>query len=160
MGLDHPGKLFVMFEPLPAKRCRPVVEELAGPRFGAVVPELAEALLQDIGSIEAFVGLEQQGQGLFSLEAEVFTAGQQVVLLALDKLSLGAAQPGIFALSNGIQCLAQVTHHVELVVKDGGPGCIGPGGVVERLPHVHHCQLDPAAPLGSQPLVESVQALL
>ena len=44
--LDQGGEVFVGFEPLPFELLAPVVEELSGPRFAVVIPELPEGLFK------------------------------------------------------------------------------------------------------------------
>ena len=64
MPLDHLDEVLVRFETLPLERRFPVLEEVPGPAFGRVVPDLAEGLLQDIGRVESLVRLQGGPQGL------------------------------------------------------------------------------------------------
>ena len=59
MGLNHTGELLVRMQALPFEAVFPTSEEGASAAFGAVIPELPEGLLQNIGGVQAPVGLEQ-----------------------------------------------------------------------------------------------------
>jgi len=85
MAVDHVGEALVWLEALPLEAGTPVVEEAAGPALAAIVPELAEGLLEQVGGVEPLVGGEQQGKRALAVEAEVLVVRQQGVLLALDE---------------------------------------------------------------------------
>ena len=59
MGLNHAGELLVRMQALPFEAVFPTSEKGASAAFGAVIPELPEGLLQNIGGVQAPVGLEQ-----------------------------------------------------------------------------------------------------
>ena len=59
MGLNHTGELLVRMQALPFEAVFPTSEKGASAAFGAVIPELPEGLLQNIGGVQAPVGLEQ-----------------------------------------------------------------------------------------------------
>src|ERR1700751_757131 len=115
MAFDHGRKLLVRLEPLPLQARSPVLEEASCPGFALVVPKLAEALLEQIGGVEPLVGGEHGLQCFLAVEREVLPPREQGVFLALDIASVAARKPRIFALSDGIERLAEMTHDVELV---------------------------------------------
>src|SRR5260370_27857987 len=75
MRLHQPRELLVRLQTLPAQRRLPLVEEPSCPAGTPVVPELIERLLEQVGLVQASVGLEQQLQRLLPIEAEVFPMG-------------------------------------------------------------------------------------
>ena len=85
MALDHVAEALIRLEPLPLEAGAPVVEEAPCPTLVTIVPELAEALLEQVGGVEALVGGEQQPERALALKAEVLMARQQRVLVALDE---------------------------------------------------------------------------
>ena len=52
---DQRGGLFERLLALPAESFPPVLEELPGPRFAPIFPELRKLLLQHVSRIESFV---------------------------------------------------------------------------------------------------------
>ena len=88
---------------MPLEAVPPAFEE--GPRssLGAVVPELAEGLLEDVGSIEAPVGLEQLLEAGLAVVLEVLAIREQGVALALDVRPVLARQPPELAASHIIE---------------------------------------------------------
>src|ERR1700729_886882 len=100
MTIDHLGELLVGLEPLPLEAGAPVLEEPPCPTLAFVAPQLAKALLENIGCVEPLVG-RQQWRPL-AVEREVFLARQQRVFLALDVAALAARKPRILALANRI----------------------------------------------------------
>ena len=57
MGLNHFGELLVRMKALPFEAVFPTCEKSESAAFGAVIPELSEGLLQDIGDVQALVGV-------------------------------------------------------------------------------------------------------
>ncbi len=49
VAVDHHGKVFIGFQPLPLERGLPVLKKLPGPAFFGMVPELAKGLFEDGG---------------------------------------------------------------------------------------------------------------
>ena len=94
MTIDHLGELLVGLEPLPLEDCPPVLEEPPCPALAFVVPELAEALLENVGRIQPLVGRQQIFKRLLALQRQVLLARQQRVFLALDEAPVPARQPG------------------------------------------------------------------
>src|ERR1700747_69206 len=115
MAFDHGCELLIRLGPLPLQASSPVFEEASCPSFALVVPKLAEALLEQIGGVEPLVGGEQGLQCFLAVEREVLPPREQSVFLALDIASVAARKPRIFALSDGIERLAEMTHDVELL---------------------------------------------
>src|SRR6516225_2841672 len=120
MALDHRRELLIGFEPLPLQARAPVLEEASCPALALVAPQLAEALLENIGRVEPLVGRQQCLQRLLAVEREVLLARQQSVFLTLDVAPVAARQPGIFVLADRIQSLAEMAHDMELVEQDRG----------------------------------------
>src|SRR6266545_3250441 len=56
VALNHRGELLVGAQALPLEGRPPVLEEAARPALPAVVPELAERLLEQVGRVQALVG--------------------------------------------------------------------------------------------------------
>ena len=52
MGLNHTGELLVRMQALPFEAVFPTSEKGASAAFGAVIPELPEGLLQNIGGVQ------------------------------------------------------------------------------------------------------------
>src|SRR5260221_134221 len=107
MRLDHPCKFVEGLQTLPAQRCFPLVEEPPCPSGAPVVPELIERLLEQVGLVQAAIGLEQQLQRLLPFEGKVLPMRQQRVLLPFDKAAILARQPSVLALANLVERLAQ-----------------------------------------------------
>ena len=59
MGFNQFGTLPIRLQSLPFQTVFPAFEKRACASFGAIVPELSEAFLEDIGRIQTPVGLEQ-----------------------------------------------------------------------------------------------------
>jgi len=159
MPLDHLGKFLVGLEPLPLERRLPVVEEPTRPAFRLVTPQLTKGLLQKIGRIQPLVGPKKLPERLTSRKIQVLLARKQRVLLTLDKRSIPARKPPVFLLPDRIHRLAQMPHHMELVVKDGGLRDILLCRLLESLPHVHDRQSDLLGLLGPQRFVKQVHTL-
>src|SRR6266481_2338404 len=104
-----------LWQPLPLEARAPVLEEAPGPALAFVAPQLAKTLLENIGRVEPLVGCQQRLQCCLALQGEVLLARQQRVFLALDVAPLTACKPGILALANRIQGLAQMANDMELV---------------------------------------------
>src|SRR5215467_2436921 len=158
VAVDHIGEALVGSEALPFEAGSPVVEEAPRPALAPVVPELAEGLLEDIGGVEALVGGQQNLEGAFTLQGEVFMARQQIVLLPLDEASILAAEAGVFGLAHLVERLAEMAHDVKLVEQDRGFWRFVLRDVAERFPHIHHGEFDFTALFRAQPIVESRHA--
>src|SRR4030042_378535 len=85
VAVDHLGKLLERLQFLSLQGCTPVVEELPGPCNAAVVPELSEGLLEQVGRLQPLIGLQQHPQGLLAIQGEVLPMRQQRISLSLDK---------------------------------------------------------------------------
>src|SRR6202171_159064 len=77
-----------------------------------------------------------------------------MVLLALDEAPTLAAQAGGFGLARLVERLAETPREVELVEQDRRLRRFVLRDGAERLPHVHHGELDFAALFEPQPVVE------
>src|SRR5690606_13415972 len=98
--------------------------------------------LEQIGSVQALVGCQQQSQILARLATEVLRMRQQRVLLPLDELSTAPTEPGVFLLAYLVERFIQVPEDMELVEQDRRLGSMAPGRVAKRFPHVHHGHAD------------------
>jgi len=103
MEFDHRSKLPVRFQALPFQAVFPAIEESAGATFGAVVPELSEGFLEDIGCVQTQVGLERLLQGASSIQTQVLAPREQRITLALDVASVRAAETFILTAPDFIQ---------------------------------------------------------
>src|SRR5580692_11254605 len=81
-----------------------------------------------------------------------------MVFLALDEAPISAAEAGVFGLAHLVECLAEMAHDVELVEQDRRLRRFVLRDVAERLPHVHHGELDFAALFEPEPVVERPHA--
>src|SRR6516165_5793603 len=142
MTIDHLGELLIRLKPLPLEAGAPIVEEAPRPPLALVAPQLAETLLEDIGSVEPLIGRKQRLQSLLAVEREILLARQQGVFLALDVTPIAPCKPPIFALANLIQSLTQMPHDMELVEQNRGLRRMRSRRQPKRLPHVHHRQPD------------------
>src|SRR5260370_26173825 len=70
VGLDHAGELLEGLQALPAQGIPPLVKEAPRPPGSYVLPQLVKRLLEEVGLVQALVGLEQQAQGLPPFEGE------------------------------------------------------------------------------------------
>src|SRR5206468_2868627 len=96
----------------------PVPEESASPAGPAVIPELAERLLQEVGLVQPPVGPEQHLQGLLPLEGQVLPAREEVVPLPLDEAAPLPREACILPPPHRVHGLPQVLADMELVVDD------------------------------------------
>src|SRR5665213_2583704 len=156
--LDHGRELLVGSKTLPLQGVAPVVEETTRSLFRAIIPELAERFLEQVGGVEPPVGLEQDLQGSAARAAEVAAMRQQRVFLSLDELPVFPAQSPVFGLADLVDRLAQVSQDVKLVEKNRGLRSVGGlgGRGAKRLPHVHHRQADFLALRRAEPGEETV----
>src|ERR1700694_2293830 len=107
MAIDHGGELLIGFQSLPFERRAPVLEEAPCPTLLLITPELAKGLLEQIGSVQPFVGSQQRPQRLAALQREVLLARQQRVFLALDEAALLSCQARILALAHLIESFGE-----------------------------------------------------
>src|SRR5215471_221670 len=160
MLLDHLRKFLVRSKPLPFERRLPVFKEAPGPTLALVAPQLTKGFLKQVGGIESLVGIKQGLKRLAAFKRKVVPARQERVPLPLDETSIFAHQPPRLAFSNLIQRLAQMAHHMELVVQNGRLRRTGFSGTAKWLPHVHHRQANPCTFWFSQLTKELPQAFL
>jgi len=158
VALHQRGELLEGFEPLPFQGFLPVVEESPCPPFPTVPPQLIEGLLEQVGRLEPLVGSQELLEGLAPLQRQVLPPGEQGVPLPLDERPVFSRQTPVLGPAHLVQGLAQVPHHVELVEQDRRLRGVRllPGGLQERLPHIHDRDLDLLALLGAQPRIEGV----
>src|SRR5690606_6497399 len=118
VAIDHRGELYEWFQSLPLQRVAPFLEEAPRPCRAGVIPQLAERLLEQVGSVQPLVRRQERLERLATVGGEVLPVRQQRVLLALDEASVRTRKPCVFGLSHLVQRLAEVPHDVELVEKD------------------------------------------
>src|SRR5246127_2793435 len=160
MTIDHLGEFLIRREPLPLEACAPVLEEAPRPAFAFIAPQLAEALLEDIGRVEPFVGRQQYLQRLLAVEREILSAREQRVFLALDVAPLAILDPGILALADRIQGLPQMADDMELVEQNRRLWRMRIRRQAERLPHVHDGEANTRTLLLAEPGVKLAHARL
>src|SRR3990172_6303955 len=154
VSIDHLGEFLVGFKPLPLQTRPPVLEESPRPALAFVVPELTKGLPEQVRRIQALVRRQHLLERLAAFEREVLAMRKQRVLLALDVVSILAAESAVLGLAHLVERVAQMAQYVELVVQDRRPRCARRSHVVKRLPHVHHRQANPTGLLLAQPVVE------
>src|SRR6266851_9854530 len=98
--VNHRGELLVGPQALPLQGGPPVLEEAAGPALPAVLPQLAERLLEQVGGVQPLVGREQRLERPPAVERQILAMSQQRVLLPLDEPPLAARHAGILALAD------------------------------------------------------------
>src|SRR5271166_275508 len=160
MPVDHRGEFLVRREPLPLQARAPVLEEASCPTLALVAPQLAEALLENIGRVEPLVGRQQCLQRPLAVEREVLLARQQGVFLALDVAPVAALQPRVLALADRIQSLAEMAHDMEFVEQNRGLRRMRLRRQAERLPHVHDGKANARTLALAEPGVELPHARL
>ena len=111
-----------------------------GPAFALVTPQSAGRLLENAGCIETLVNSEQLLQRMLAVKGRVLATRQQRVFLAHDVAAILAAEPNVLGFTNVIERVGEMAQEMELVEHNGGLRCARPGGVAERLLHVHHGQ--------------------
>src|SRR5713101_451076 len=158
--VHHRRELLVGAQALPPEGDAPGLEEAPRPGLATIVPELPERFLEQIGDVEPLVRAEQRRERLAATERQVLAVGQQGVLLALDEAALTARQPGVLALADLIERVAQMAQDVELVEQDAGLGGVACRRQAKRLPHVHDDEANPRGFARAEPRVELVQARL
>src|SRR5215468_6799428 len=145
MTLNHLGEFLKRSEPLPFECCLPVLKEAPRPPFALIAPQLAKGLFEQVSDVEPLIGAQQGLQSLAAFQSEIVPVRQQRVFLSLDKASVFARKPTVFAFSHSIERLSQMTQHMKLVVENGRLRSTRFGSLSKRFPHVHHCQANPCA---------------
>ncbi len=105
MRFNQLGELPIGFQALPFQAVFPALEK--GPRsaFRAIVPELSEGFLEDVGGVQPPVGLEQFFQGTSAIQTQVLASRKQGITLALDVTSVLAAETLVFTATDCIEGL-------------------------------------------------------
>ena len=158
--INHRGELLVGPQALPLEGGPPVLEEAARPALPAVVPELAERLLEQVGRVQALVGRQQRLERAPAAEGQVLAVRQQGVLLPLDEPALPPGHAGVLALADLIEGVAQMAQDVELVEQNAGLGGVARGREAKGFPHVHHREPQAGGLPGAEPGIELIQARL
>src|ERR1019366_1895143 len=120
IALDHGGEFFVGREVLIAQLLAPGVEEAS--RIGGVgiIPQLLELLTEQIGDVQAGIGLQEAFEIFASVVGQVFAPRQQHVSLAFDEASVLAGDAFVFRSANGVERVAEMFDDMELVEHDYG----------------------------------------
>src|SRR3546814_13881608 len=120
VSFDHPHELLIWLQPLPAQALLPALEESAGAALGAVAPQLAERLFQQVRRVQALVGRQQLLERLPAVQGEVFAVAQQRIALALDVASVLALQALELVTAHVTESILQVAHDLALVDLNAG----------------------------------------
>src|SRR6266852_2068931 len=75
--VNHRGELLVGLQALPLEGRPPVLEEAARPTLPAIVPELAERFLEQVGGVQPLVGGEQGLECPAAAQGQVLAVRQQ-----------------------------------------------------------------------------------
>src|SRR5437870_3662545 len=113
VALNHGGEFLVGPQALPLERGAPVLEEAACPPPAAVVPQLAEGFLEQVGGVQPLVGGEQRLESPAAAEGQILAMGEQGVLLPLDEAALAPGHPRVLALADLIERVAQMAQHLS-----------------------------------------------
>ncbi len=105
MGFNQLGKLAVRLQTLPFQTIFPALEEGTRTPFGAVVPELSESFLENVGRVQTTVGLEQFLQGASSIQTQVLTSREQGIMLSLDVAPVLTAEALVLTAPDFIESL-------------------------------------------------------
>ena len=113
---------------------------------------MAELLLEQIGRGQALVSAEQLPKRAAAGQCEIGPMGEQRVALALDTGAVLQGHSFVLSPTDLIHRVSQMTEDVKLVEQN-----LRLDRVAERLPHVHHGQLNPSRFLGAQVEKEPIQ---
>ncbi len=159
MPLNQGGELFQGLQALPSQLSFPVVEELSGPRWMLIGPEVAEGFFEEVSLEEPLVGIEEGSQRFAAFRSEMIPVGEQGVALALDEAAVFFAQAEVFLSANPVDGVIEMAQDMELVVNDSDVRTKA-DDVGKRLPHVHHRELDFRGFSRAEPLEEHFQVFL
>jgi hypothetical protein len=107
-----------------------------------VIPQLLEALAQEISDVQAGVGLQKAFEICASVVGQVFAPRQQHVALTFDVASILAGDAFVFRFANRVDRVAEMFDDVKLVEHDRSFRRVTLCRNAERLPHVHHGKPD------------------
>ena len=99
---------------------------------------MLELLAQQIGDVQARVGVQQPFEIGASIGGQIFAARQQHVALALDEAAILAGDAFVFRAPHHVERVGQMFHDVEFVEQDGGLRRVAMRRVAKGFPHVHH----------------------
>ena len=156
---DHCSEFLKRFQAAPSELRFPVLKELPRPSRVIVRPELTERLFEKIGFVNAAISIEQELQGPPAIQVQVLSVGKQRITLALDEPSFFVIDTFVLAPSDLVHCLREMVQHMELIEDELGGRCMVPGGVSERLPHIHDRELDAFRSFRSDFIEEEVHVL-
>jgi len=155
--VDQGSKLLEGLEPLPLELLLPAGEELAGPAFPAIRPELPKLFLEQVGGSQPLVGPQELLERAAAGQREIGPMGEQRVALALDEGPVLRRPPLVLGAADLIHRGGQMTQDVELVEQDLGLRRMSLHRVAKRLPHVHHRQANAGSLLRPQREKEPIQ---
>ena len=137
MTVDHLREFLERLESLPLECVFPVLEELPGPGFASVVPQLPERFLEQVGGVEPLVGGEQRLPRLAAIEVQILPVRQQGIAVALDEAALLALHAGILGPAHVVKRIIQMAQDVEFVEYDLGLRGMFVRRLPKRFPQVH-----------------------
>ena len=129
-------------EILIAQLFAPRVEEASRIGRVGIIPKLLELLTQQIGDVQAGIGLQKPFEIFACVVAEVLPPRQQHIALAFDEAAILARDALVLRAANDIERIAKMFDHVEPVEQDRGFWRVTLRRNAKRLPHVHHRELD------------------
>ncbi len=98
--------------------------------------------------MQPLVGVEELGERSAPLQRQVGFSGKQGILPPLDKRPVLRSQPLVLLFPHRIEGLLQMSHHMKLVIQDGGLGRMLYRRALEGPPHVHDRELNARRLLG------------
>ncbi len=142
IAVDHGRELFVWLQIPIAQLFAPRVEEASCIGRVGIIPKLLELLTQQIGDVQAGIGLQKPFEIFACVVAEVLPPRQQHIALAFDEAAIFARDALVLRAANDIERIAKMFDHVEPVEQDRGLWRVTLRRNAKRLPHVHHRKLD------------------
>ncbi len=156
MGFNQFGELPVRFQTLPFQAVFPALEEGTSATLGTVVPELSEGFLEDVGRVQASVGLEQFSQGAPPIQAQVLATREQGIALALDVAPVLVTEAFVLTAPDLIEGLGEMAQNMKFIEDDPGIWGVLHHRVSEGFPHIHGSQFDAGALFLAQRLEKQV----
>jgi len=120
--LDQGGEFLKGPQPLPLELLSPAGEELAGPAFPAIRPQLPKLFLEQVGRGPALIGLQQLPERAATRQREIGSVGEQRVALAFDEGPILCRHALVLSAADLIHRVRQMTQNVKLVEQDLGLG--------------------------------------
>jgi len=160
MPLHHLHKVPVGLHPHPLELRLPVGPEAPGAALVAVVPEVAEGLLEQVRLEKLRARRQHHIERRPGLAPDPGPAGHQDELLARERLLQAPKRAAHFSLADLVEGVVEMPHHVELVVDDLHAGTMRPEAFGEGLAHIHDGVGDERGALLAEPAPETLKPLL